>query len=82
MCGHVVLRLGTAEKAACICNCISGKRVLGKIDKKPRRQDASAEELWIQLFSSNRMPQFRQLMVILPLPRGTRRYCPQLGHLK
>ena len=26
--------------------------------------------------------QLRQLTVIFPFPRGTRRYCPQLGHLK
>ena len=37
---------------------------------------------WIQLRSSKLAPQLRQLTVIFPLPRGTRRYCPQLGHLK
>ena len=35
-----------------------------------------------QLRSSKLAPQLRQLTVIFPFPRGTRRYCPQLGHLK
>ena len=35
-----------------------------------------------ELRSSKLAPQLRQLTVIFPFPRGTRRYCPQLGHLK
>ncbi len=35
-----------------------------------------------QLFSWKLFPQFRQVTVILPLPRGTRSCCPQWGHRK
>lgn len=34
------------------------------------------------VFSWNTVPQLRQVMVILPLPRGTRRVWEQVGHLK
>ena len=36
----------------------------------------------VQLRSSKLAPQLRQLTVIFPFPRGTRRYWPQLGHRK
>ena len=55
---------------------ISGKR------KRRRAGGAPAGGRKTQLRSSKLAPQLRQLTVIFPLPRGTRRYCPQLGHLK
>ena len=36
----------------------------------------------IQVFSWNTVPQLRQVIEILPLPRGTRRVWEQVGHLK
>ena len=51
--------------------------------KRDRRGKARrSRPVKAQLRSSKLAPQLRQLTVIFPFPRGTRRYCPQLGHLK
>ena len=47
-----------------------------------RRSERGDMEESAQLFSWKLAPQPRQVTVILPFPRGTRRCWPQLGHLK
>lgn len=80
VCSHG-LAAGDAPAAGWIRRCISAQKRYGE-NRQKNTEAGNASAKKIQLFSSNRMPQFRQLTVILPLPRGTRRYCPQLGHLK